>query len=93
MDEFHGILTAYEMRTQIDYPHKKEEVFKASKKTRKDINNSKTNSNDDFHEEELNSMMNLTRGFGKYKTKLPFKCSNCGKIGHFCLKCPYEKYE
>jgi hypothetical protein len=24
---------------------------------------------------------------------LPFKCFNCGKIGHFVAKCPYAKNE
>ena len=28
---------------------------------------------------------------GKYKGKLPFKCFNCGKVGHFASKCPYKK--
>ena len=27
------------------------------------------------------------------KLKLPFKCLNCGKIGHFVAKCPYPKNE
>ena len=32
MDELHGILTTYEMRTKIDHPPKKEATFKPSKK-------------------------------------------------------------
>ena len=32
----------------------------------------------------------LQRGTDKYKGKLPFKCFNCGKIGHFASKCPYK---
>jgi hypothetical protein len=35
MDEFHGIIIAYEMRTKKDNIVMKEEKFKASKKTKK----------------------------------------------------------
>jgi hypothetical protein len=35
MDELHGILIAYEMRTKQDNPSRREATFKASKKTRK----------------------------------------------------------
>jgi hypothetical protein len=35
----------------------------------------------------------LKKGSGKYKGKIPFKCFNCGKVGHFVAKCPYEKDE
>jgi hypothetical protein len=33
----------------------------------------------------------MKRGTGKYKGKIPFKCFDCGKVGHFYSKCPYEK--
>jgi hypothetical protein len=32
---------------------------------------------------------NLKRGTDKYKGKIPLKCFNCGKFGHFASKCPY----
>jgi hypothetical protein len=35
MDEFHGILTVYEMRTEKENPSNKQVAFKASNKTKK----------------------------------------------------------
>lgn len=35
----------------------------------------------------------MTRGSGKNKGNLPFKCFNCGKISWFASKCPYAKSE
>jgi hypothetical protein len=33
----------------------------------------------------------LQRGTEKYKGKLPFKCFNCGEVGHFATKFPHNK--
>jgi hypothetical protein len=95
MDKLHGILTTYAMRTEQDYPSMKEATFKASKKTRKNRQNSKSSCsyNDDLDEDEeiANFARKLKRENGKYKGKLPLMCFNCGKIGHFVAKCPYAK--
>jgi hypothetical protein len=32
----------------------------------------------------------LKKRSSKYKGKLPFKCFNCGKIGHFANKCSHK---
>jgi len=38
-----------------------------------------------------NFIRKLKKGNSKYKGKVPFKCFNCGKIGHFANKCSYTK--
>ena len=38
-----------------------------------------------------NFVRKLQKGTSKYKGKLPLKCFNCSKIGHFTNKCPYDK--
>jgi hypothetical protein len=95
MDELHGILIAYEMRTMQDNSPRKEETFKESNKTKNNKKNPKSYCsyrNDlDEDEEMANFTRKLKKGIDKYKCKLPFKYFNRGKIGHFCNKCPYDK--
>ena len=62
MDELHGILTTYEMRTKQEKPSRKEETFKVTKKTKG--NNLKDKSYSSFSddlddEEEANSVRKL----------------------------------
>jgi len=38
-------------------------------------------------------MRKVKLGSGKHKGKLPFICFDCGRIGNFVAKCPYEKRE
>ncbi len=42
MDELHGILTAYEMRTSGENSFRKEEAFKVAKKDKKTLNKKPT---------------------------------------------------
>ena len=81
MDELHGILTVYEMRTGQNGSSRKEAAFKAS------IKNQSENPND----EEALFINKLERGTRKYKGKLPLKCFNCGRIGHFSSEFTYTK--
>ena len=73
MDELHGTLMAYEMRTgtESDQPNN-EAAFKAIKKT-KDKDN-------DLDEEIANFVRRFQKGSGRYKGKSPLKCFNCGRI-------------
>ena len=38
-------------------------------------------------------MRKLQLGTGRFKGKLPFKCFECGKVGHYAAKCPYKRKE
>jgi hypothetical protein len=70
MDELHGALTTYEMRTKKDNLVTKEETFKSSKKTKQ---NDKKNTNSDSScsdileddEEVANLVRRLKKGTGK----------------------------
>ena len=93
MDELYGILIAYELRLGIDNNSKGEATFKVTKKIKKEKQKTQTDHNEESDVEEANFIKKLQKGSGKYKGKLPFKCFNCGKIGHFQAKCPYPKEE
>jgi hypothetical protein len=41
--------------------------------------------------QEANFVRRIQRGSGKYKCMIPFKCFNCGGVGHFISKCPHNK--
>jgi hypothetical protein len=93
MDELQGILTSYEMRTSNENPSNKEATFKAAKKDMKKVEIETSNHEDSEEDmEEANFVKNLKRGTGKYKGKLPLRCFNCGRIGNFASKCPYNKH-
>jgi hypothetical protein len=77
-DQLLGTLTAYEMRIVKDKPTSREASFKEDK-------------NEDSEPDEIEEkfVKRLKKGF-KYKGKLPFKCFNYGRIGHFENKCPHK---
>ncbi|XP_059075439.1 uncharacterized protein LOC131875357 [Cryptomeria japonica] len=87
-DELHGILTAYEMRVEHK-PSQKEVSFKASKKGKNKnyVPNESASSKSD--EAEACFMRKFKKGKGKF----PFKCFNCGKVGHYASKCPQNESE
>jgi hypothetical protein len=91
MDELHAILIANEMRTGQEKSSKSETRLKESKATKNHEHMPNENHSNISDEEVANFIMKLHKGSGKYKGKLPFKCFNCGKIGHFPSKCPYPK--
>jgi hypothetical protein len=93
VDQLHGILTTYEMRTGNEKPSKGETTFKASKTKMKQEKKTNEELSDISDEEISNFMKKLKKGTGKYKGKIPLICFNCGKIGHFANKCPYPKQE
>jgi hypothetical protein len=80
IDQLLGNLTAYEMTMNKDKSITREASFKADNNTYSDL--------DDI---EAKFVRRLKKESGKYKGKLPFKCFNCGKIGHFSNKCPHKK--
>ena len=45
------------------------------------------------NEEEAKFFIILDRGTSKYKGKIPFKCFNCGRVGHYAYKFPHKKME
>jgi hypothetical protein len=84
MDELHGSLIAYEMRTGTESDQPNSEVaFKSINKT-----NDKDN---DLDEEISNFVRRFQKGIGRYKGKSPLKLFNCGRIGHIVENYYYKR--
>lgn len=88
MDELFGSLIAYEVTKNSDAFLRKEVAFNTFKRD-KEVASHK-GSSEDFDEEVEKFVRKLKRGSKKYKGKLPLKCFNYGKVGHFATKCPYN---
>jgi hypothetical protein len=70
------------MRIVTNKPTSREASFKADK-------------NEDSEPDEIEAkfVKRLKKGSGKYQGKMPFKCFNYGKIGHFANKFPHKKHD
>ena len=94
LDELYGMLILYELRIGIENHSKEETTFKVLKEIENQKSKLQSNSQEEsYDEEESNFIKKLHKGSGKYKGSLPFKCFNCGKVGHFQNKCSYPKMD
>ena len=75
IDQLLGTLVAYEMRIEDEDTSRKEATFKvSSKRSGKNKSTKSKPTSDDLDDDEIkNFLMNLKRGTGKYKGKLPLK--------------------
>ncbi|KAJ8624124.1 hypothetical protein MRB53_032654 [Persea americana] len=73
------------MRRGKTKPTEKEAAFKAHKKNKQVAQPDEEDSDDEL---TTDFVRKLRKGKGKFKGNLPFKCFNCGGIGHFAAKCP-----
>ena len=80
IDQLLGIMTTYEMNIGKEKSTTREASFKEDKNTYSEM---------DVIEEKF--VRRLKKGSNKYKGKMPFKCFNYGKIGHFASKCPHKQ--
>ena len=89
MDQLHGTLIAYEMREGMEKSEPKEATFRVSSKG-KEHKVHQVCSNNESNQELAQLARKLKCGSGKYKGKFPFKCFDCGRVGRFLSKLPYQ---
>jgi hypothetical protein len=83
MVQLHGILTSYEMR-RGGPSEVKEAVFRTSTKG---MELQITKGSEYISEEdEINFVRKLQTGIGRFRGKLPFKCFDCGRVGHYARR-------
>ncbi|XP_057819106.1 uncharacterized protein LOC131032184 [Cryptomeria japonica] len=88
MDELFGSLLASEKITINGETSKREVALNITKKGKEVDTSAKEDGSDTA---KAKFVRKLKKGSSKYKGKHPFKCFNCGKIGHFAAKYPYEE--
>lgn len=89
MDELFGSLITYEMRTTGDTSLRREAAFNITKKGKEATTHKESSEDSDTKVE--NFVRKLKRRFDRYKGKLPLKCFNCGKVGHFATNCSHKE--
>lgn len=89
MDELFGSLIAYDMRITGDTSSRKEATLKITKKGKEAITHKE--SSEDSDAEVSKFVRKLKRGSDQYKEKLPLKCFNYGKVGHFTANCSHKE--
>lgn len=87
LDQLYGPLSTFEISKFEELQNvEKEGTFKVTKKIEdvpKTINDPDGN--------EANFVRRLNKGFEKYKGKLPLKCFDCERIGHYATRCTFRE--